>query len=165
MRKLLFVIAAAGLLVAVIAPAVAGDDDSEFQASLSGFAETPTLSVDGRGRFEARISTNQITFRLTYRNLTGAATQAHIHLGRSAIAGGVSAFLCGGSTKPACPTTTSATITGTIGPADIIGPSGQGIAPGEFAELVRAMRNHATYANVHTVAYPAGEIRGQLVRD
>ena|SRR5688500_1743374 len=165
MRKLLLVIAGAGLLVAALAPVVLSDGNNEFEAALNGYEETPTLSVVGRGKFEARIRDGQITFTLSYRNLTGAATQAHIHFGRPAIAGGVSAFLCGGSTKPACPTTTSATITGTIVAADVIGPAGQGIGPGEFAELVRAMRSHATYANVHTVAWPAGEIRGQLERD
>ena len=44
-------------------------------------------------------------------------------------------------------------------------PAKLGIAAGEFAELVRAMRNGATYVNVHSVTYPAGEIRGNIRRD
>ena len=44
----------------------------------------------------------------------------------------------------------------------MVGPTGQGIAPGEYAELLRAIRAGATYANVHTSKYPAGEIRAQL---
>jgi CHRD domain-containing protein len=71
-------------------------------------------------------------------------------------------FLCGGGSKPACPA--SGTVTGTIVPADVIGPSGQGIAAGEFAELVRAIRNGATYANLHTEMFPGGEIRGNIRR-
>jgi hypothetical protein len=165
MRKLLFVVAGAGLLVAVLAPTVAGDSNNKFEAQLNGFAETPTLSVDGRGTFKATIHSDRITYTLSYRRLTGGATQAHIHLGRTAIAGSVSAFLCGGSTKPACPAGISGTVTGTIIPTDVIGPNGQGIAPGQFDELVRAIRNRATYANVHTAAWPLGEIRGQLERD
>ena len=55
-------------------------------------------------------------------------------------------------------------MTGTIAAADVIGPAAQGIAPGEFRELVRAMRAGATYANVHSTTFPAGEIRGQIVR-
>jgi len=47
----------------------------------------------------------------------------------------------------------------------VIGPTDRGIAAGEFAELVRAMRNGATYVNVHSVTYPAGEIRGNIRRD
>ena len=56
----------------------------------------------------------------------------------------------------------SGTITGTIVPADVIGPAGQGIKPGEYAELLRAIRAGATYANVHSSLYPGGEIRAQL---
>jgi hypothetical protein len=81
------------------------------------------------------------------------------------VAGNVSAFFCGGGGKPACPLTTSGEISGTIVAADVVGPLGQGIAPTEYAELVRAIRNGATYANVHTAAFGTGEIRGNLRRD
>ena len=47
-------------------------------------------------------------------------------------------------------------------PADVIGPAGQGIKPGEYAELLRAIRAGATYANIHSSIYPSGEIRAQL---
>jgi hypothetical protein len=80
------------------------------------------------------------------------------------VVGGVAAFLCGGGDKPACPVR-GGTVTGTIDPADVIGPTDRGIGAGEFAELVRAMRNGATYVNVHSVTYPAGEIRGNIRRD
>ena len=81
---------------------------------------------------------------------------------------GVIVFLCdntGGGpagTQP-CPDP-PATVTGTLRPADVIGPAAQGIAPGEFGELVRAIRAGATYANVHTEKYEGGEIRAQLER-
>ena len=70
-------------------------------------------------------------------------------------------FLCGGGGKPACPNG-SATVTGTVNANNIIGPSGQGITAGEFDEAIRAMREGIAYANVHTVTFPAGEIRGQI---
>jgi hypothetical protein len=76
--------------------------------------------------------------------------------------GGVSAFLCGGSTKPACPQATSGAISGTITPDDVIGPAGQGIAAGEWDELVMAIRAGFTYANIHTTLNPGGEARGQI---
>jgi len=41
----------------------------------------------------------------------------------------------------------------------------QGIAAGEIAEIIRAMRAGVTYANVHTNKHPTGEIRGQLRTD
>ena len=43
-----------------------------------------------------------------------------------------------------------------------MGPAAQGIAPGEFDELVDAIRAGVSYANVHSTTYPMGEIRAQL---
>ena len=34
--------------------------------------------------------------------------------------------------------------------------------PGEYAELLRAIRAGVTYANVHSKTYTGGEIRAQL---
>jgi CHRD domain len=51
--------------------------------------------------------------------------------------------------------------------ADVVsvGTAGaQGIAPGELAEVLRAIRANAAYVNVHTVGFPSGEIRGQFDR-
>jgi len=53
-------------------------------------------------------------------------------------------------------------VTGTIGSADIVGPTGQGIDAGEFEEAIAAIRAGVTYANVHTDKHPGGEIRGQI---
>ena len=38
----------------------------------------------------------------------------------------------------------------------------QGVAPGEFDELIRAIRAGVAYVNVHSSTFPAGEVRGQL---
>lgn len=131
-------------------------------AKLQGFQEVPAVSSTGGGEFRAKIEdrTFTIDFELSYENLEGSAIFAHIHLGQEDVNGGVIAFLCGGGGKPACPL--SGTVIGTIGPADIIGPEGQGIAAGEFEEAAAAIRAGVTYANVHTVKHPAGEIRGQI---
>ena len=74
-------------------------------------------------------------------------------------------FLCGGGGKPACPAAPSGSVTGTIVAADVVGPAGQGIAATEFAEVVRAIRHGATYANVHTPTFGNGEIRGNIKSD
>ena len=71
--------------------------------------------------------------------------QAHIHFGGPRQSGGISVFLCtnlgnGPVGTQACPAP-PATVTGTIRPADVIGPTAQGIAAGEFAELIDAIRH------------------------
>jgi hypothetical protein len=42
------------------------------------------------------------------------------------------------------------------------GALAQGIAAGEFDEILAAIRAGKAYANIHTTTWPAGEIRGQL---
>ena len=64
----------------------------------------------------------------------------------------------------ACPDdgTGSGSVSGDITAANVIGPNGQGIEPGSFAEIVRAMQAGVAYANIHTTRWPGGEIRGQI---
>jgi hypothetical protein len=139
-----------------------------LKASLKGFEEIPTLSTPGSGEFRAKISRDgeSVQFRLSYENLEADVTQAHIHLGARAFNGGIMVFLCSNLPDPppgtqACPVP-SGTVEGTFTAADVIGPEGQGISPGEFAEAIRALKSGATYANVHTTLRPGGEIRGQI---
>jgi CHRD domain len=137
---------------------------------LTGYQESTPAAVSSpaTGTFEATIDdeSQSISFTLTYSGLTAPITVSHIHLGNRAQNGGVSAFICGGGSQPACPTnSTEGTITGTIAPVNVVGPSGQGIAPGEWQELVDAMRAGVTYVNVHDGTFPAGEIRGQINDD
>jgi hypothetical protein len=161
---------AAGVTAVLLAPAPGfadgdrdHDRDDTFHAKLKGFQETPAVFSTGSGRFTATVNDadSMMTFELTYGDLEGNVTVAHIHFGQPDVAGGVSAFLCGGGGKPACPPS-PATVTGTIVAADVIGPAAQGIAAGELGELLRAMRNGVTYANVHSDKHPSGEIRGNI---
>jgi CHRD domain-containing protein len=165
MKKKLFIGPAVVVVVALAltgASAVAGGED-RFSARLGGFQEIPTISTDGHGTFAATLEDDELHFTLSYWGLSGPATQAHIHLGRIATIGGVSAFLCGGSGR-ACPSGANGkvTVTGVINADDVIGPTAQGIDPGEFEEILAAMGANAAYVNVHTELYPSGEIRGQV---
>lgn len=151
--------------------AVAGGGSKQLRASLHGYEEVPVVSTAGRGNFRATVtpSGDGFAYRLTYSGLEGDVTQAHIHFGQPAVNGGISVWLCSnlnppGSTPPGtqpCPPP-PATVTGTIGPGNVVGPTSQGIAPGEMAELMRAIRAGVTYANVHSSLFPGGEIRGQI---
>jgi hypothetical protein len=161
---------AIGLLAvagAVSTSAVAGGD-REVRTHLTGYQEVPAVSTDASGKFKAKLrhSAEEIRYELSYANLTGAVQQAHIHLGQRAVNGGVSVFLCSNlgngpaGTQP-CPPG-PAKVSGTIQPADVVGPVDQGIDPMEFDELVRAIRAGVTYVNVHSERFPGGEVRGQL---
>ena len=168
MTRLKLAMCVALLGVVVTATVAVAGGRSSLRARLSGYNELPlTINSPGRGTFRASIdrSTQTIHYRLSYEGLTNVQ-QAHIHFGREFVAGGISAFLCsnlgnGPAGTQACPAE-SGTVTGTITPADVVGPANQGIAPRDFEGLARAMRAAATYANVHTAAWPGGEIRGQI---
>jgi hypothetical protein len=151
---------------------VAGSGDS-IRERLTGYEEDPmVVSTTGNGTFRAHISDRQqtIDYRLSYGELEGGAVQqAHIHFGGPHQSGGIIVFLCtnlgnGPAGTQMCPAAPG-TVTGTIRPADVVGPAGQGIAAGEFDELVDAVRHGVTYVNAHTETYTAGEIRAQLEED
>jgi hypothetical protein len=135
----------------------------EFEAHLMGFNEVPATASQGHARLEARISDDEstITFKLDFTGLSAAPLVAHIHFGARGTNGGVSFFFCGGGGKPACPAATSGTVMGTVVAADVVGPAAQGIAAGDLADIIRAIRHGVAYANMHTPTFPAGEIRGQ----
>lgn len=155
----------------------------QIQVKLSGYEEVPAVSTGAGGELRARIinepneytpisSETKIQYQLNYFALEGNVTQAHIHLGQSGVNGGVSVWLCAnpsalptGTVIPAgtqpCPAP-PAQIEGTITAANVIGPAAQGIAPGEFNELLRALRAGKTYVNVHSTKFPGGEVRSQI---
>jgi hypothetical protein len=168
----------AAALVTMIVPPVLADKpitagETKIAAEFSGYQETPlTINSAGSGEFTATIHDNgtAITYQLTYRDLSTAVTQAHIHFGRPAISGMIVLFLCTNGTPPAgvptppiCPPA-PATVTGTLTAADVIARPAQGIDAGAagFTEMLEAIRAGAAYANVHTVLQPSGEIRARL---
>lgn len=62
-----------------------------------------------------------------------------------------------------CPGPTSGSVSGRITAADVLAnAAAQGIAAGQFDEVLRAIREGVVYVNVHTTLFPGGEIRGQL---
>ena len=146
-----------------------GKGDKDFSARLNGWEEDPSQVTTGTGSFKAEVeSATQISFRLKYKNLEDTnVVQAHIHIGSRHESGAISAWLCGGATQPACAAGPTATVNGVIEAADITATgAGQGVEPGNFADLLRAMRKGETYANVHTSPRaPGGEIRGQIRGD
>jgi hypothetical protein len=166
MRRYKFYAVALGMVLLVLgigSYAVAGGGNNDFRGSpLNGYEENPDVSTVASGSFEARLSGDgkSLHYKLSYSGLEGAVTASHVHFGKPAVNGGVSYFLCNGPSTPACPA--AGTVEGDIDAADVIGPTGQGIEVGNFAEILAAMRAGHTYANVHSTKWPGGEIRAQI---
>src|SRR3989442_10525176 len=109
---------AAALALTALAVAVfagAGGNKTMVKADmLTGYQEaTPAgVSSSASGTFNATIDDDAtpptISYTLTYVGLSGTALFSHIHFGNRYDSGGVSAFLCGGGGKPACPPGTEA---------------------------------------------------------
>lgn len=116
-------------------------------AKLGAGAEVPKpkgVRAGATGTFTAgltrRGTRGTLSWRLTFRRLTGRAVAAHVHLARVGKAGPVAAPLCG-------PCRSGARGTVRVN-----------------ARTVTALLNGRAYVNVHTARNPAGELRGQVKR-
>jgi hypothetical protein len=138
----------AALALALAGVAGAGVTDTyALKASLSARAEVPrptgvpagaTGTLTGRAVELVPGGRARVTWRLTFRRLSGRAIAAHIHAGKRGRAGAVLVPLCGPCRS------------GQRGTATIRG-----------AQL-RTIRAGNAYVDVHTARNEAGEIRGQL---
>ena len=164
------IVLALALVAAATVAALAGGD--AWFAVMHGGEEVPSVSTGALAEFHAVVAgdDSSVSYTLSYSGLEGTVTQAHIHVADVDVNGGISVWLCSNLTSPptppgvqACPAP-PATITGTFSAADVVGPAAQGIDPGQFSELLRAIRNSLTYANVHSTRFPGGEVRGQIKR-
>jgi len=117
-----------------------------LEATLSGFNTVPPTPSVASGKVTFRMAATDagsgtLDVMFTVNDLSGDMTASHIHVGGVGVSGGVALDLA-----PA-----SGTFTKTI---DI----------GGNAALVAAMRSGNAYVNVHSSAYPGGEIRGQVLK-
>jgi hypothetical protein len=136
---------------------------------LQGYQEVPSISSTGTATFTADVAKDgqSVDWKMSYAALEGNVLQSHIHFGQRSVTGGISVFLCtnlgnGPAGTQACPGPHDGVISGTFRPADVIGPTAQGITAGEWDELMRAIDAGKAYANIHSNIWPGGEIRAQL---
>jgi CHRD domain len=134
--------ALAMLVFAAVSSAHTSAGKIQLSATLNAGQEIPKQVVKNQsahGTFSGTLTGTKLTWKLTFAKLTGGATAAHIHLGGMGKAGNVIVPLC---TPCKSPVTGTATIS---------------------ASLLKTIKKHGTYVNVHTAKNPNGEIRGQLV--
>lgn len=141
---------ALGWLVLGIAGAAA---QSNFRAHLSGDEEVPPVDTLAQGEALFRLTEDgtAFEFKLIVANIE-FVTQAHIHLAPRGVNGPVIAFLFG--FEPGGVIVNGILAQGTISETQL--------GPAMFSALLDEMRAGNTYVNVHTQAFPAGEIRGQI---
>lgn len=110
-------------------------------ARLSGASEVPPVMGSGSGSVHASLNsaTNLLTWTITYTDLSGALTAAHLH--GPAMAGESAGVVLALSGSLASPIVGSATLT-----------------PAQATDLMAGR----WYLNLHTAANPGGEIRGQI---
>jgi CHRD domain-containing protein len=157
--------------VALAQPVMAADN---FGARLRGLEEVPSISTLGQGFFLGSLNVvgTALDYQLVYFDMQGSVTQAHIHIAQPGVNGAIVLFLCtnlalpaGVPAPPACPNGPGIlSVAGTLTAANVVVQTAQGIAAGEFPEVIRAIRAGHSYANVHTDLFPGGEIRGQVTQ-
>ena len=171
------IVATAIFAVAATAFAFTDEGGRRFREFLKGTNEAAAVvSTTGSGTFRATINRDEteISYELTFKDLEGDVRQAHIHIGWPQNAGGIVLWLCDSAANPS-PTantpectandplnTHAGSATGTLTAADVQAQTANGIAAGEFAEIVRLIRAGRTYVNVHSTKFPPGEIRSQI---
>lgn len=113
-----------------------------FTASLDGSQSVPPAVSNGTGTAWAvlDVSTKTLTYRVTYANLDSTFTDAHFHLGAA------------GTNGPVVDPIT----------ASFVANTGTGKWTNIPDSLIAAMMKGDIYINIHSMKYPAGEIRGQL---
>jgi hypothetical protein len=149
-RKSKLMLALVGLALAVLAvPAIslAGRNTTEVDAKLTGKAEVPGPgSKKGKGEIAIFLkpTKGKVCFNLDVKNLD-TITDGHIHKGAEGVAGDVKVPLFVGQE-----------LAGT--------GSYDGCTKNVKKKLIKKIAAHPEkyYANVHTLDFPAGAIRGQL---
>jgi hypothetical protein len=163
-------IAAALLTGALCLPASAAT--LAYTASLSGMNEDPVQITDGTGSATVTIDTDLLSMEVnvTFADLTGNATAAHIHCcttapgtGNVGVATPVPAFpgFPVGGTAGAYDQTFDLTQSSSFNPSFVA--ANGGTTESAASALLAGLAQGRTYFNIHTTFVAGGEIRGFLV--
>lgn len=121
---------------------------------LEGAQEVPPVETEASGRASIKLKEDgTLIYELTVANILGV-TQAHIHVGAAGENGPAVAFLFGLVEEGVDVEGEETIAEGTLTDDDI--------SDGTVADLVARMEAGMAYVNVHTLANPPGEIRGQI---
>jgi len=133
---------------------------SNFGTPMSGAEENPPVDNDYVGQATFTLSEDGTT--MSYRVITSpmvGVTQSHIHIGNVGVNGPIVVFLFGFISSGV--NTQGILAQGTFTSSNLIARPAIGFGA-TMPELVTALRGGHAYVNVHTLAHPGGEIRGQI---
>jgi len=116
------------------------DPNVTFQATLTGAQEAPANASTATGSATLTFNTNTKVFTITVTHTIAAPTNGHIHKGAIGVSGGV-IFPFASFTSPISYT-----------------------SPALDATQEADLNANLYYVNIHTAAFPGGEIRGQLIK-
>jgi len=137
------------------------DGGDEFASTLTGREEVPPVTTDASATAHFVLNSDgTLSYELRATGPIQDATQAHIHLGGRGQNGPVVLFLFGFVTGGQDFEAGDLIGSGTVSDANVI--ARPGFTP-TIANLVNRMRQGRTYSNLHTTAFPGGEIRGQNI--
>jgi CHRD domain-containing protein len=164
----------AGLIFAALCSAAPANADVliVYTANLSGAAESPPNNSPGTGVAEVDINTTLNTMRVfvSFHDLVANTTASHIHCctttaftGTAGIATAVPTFpgFPLGMTQGTYDQTFDLTNLSTYNPAFVT--ANGNTAAGAMAALLAGLALGEAYLNIHTTAFPSGEIRGFLI--
>lgn len=138
------------------------DDGLEFEAELSGDQEVPPVETEatGEAEFEVNEEFTEIKFKLKVKDTTGmlGAAGAHIHCAPAGENGPIVVFLAGMVPGGFVDEFEAEAV---LTDANVINDA----CGSNLLELVDAMLAGNTYVNVHSIDFPAGEVRGQIFLD
>ncbi len=113
-----------------------------FTVLLSGAAQVPPVDTTGSGIGTLTLNGTNLSYQITFSDLSAPATAGHIHAPASAIT----------NANVAIPFSFAPGTSGMISGSTTV-------TPDQFAAIVGGL----AYVNIHTTNHPGGEIRGQIV--
>lgn len=166
MKQVWIVAIAAVAAVLVAGDGIRADDkEQEFEARLSGSEEVPAVVTDTRGKVEIVLNADETKAEFELEVRRGVrVTQSHIHCAPRGVNGPIVVFLAGFHSR-GWDVDGAWVENATATDANVMPPPVGSTCPhviNNLRDLAHAMRAGDTYVNVHTVAHPGGEVRGQL---
>ncbi|MQB01726.1 MAG: CHRD domain-containing protein [Actinobacteria bacterium] len=151
MRRILLLALSLGVALAVLPSTVSAGVN--FVAPMSGDEEVPRVDTQASGVAKFKLREEGLVFKVNVANIEDVVA-SHIHCGAVGVNGPVGVTLFAGG---------PVSVSGTLAEGVITAPDADNDCGWTDLEaVVTALESGDTYVNVHTVANPGGEIRGQV---